>query len=188
VARRSRATKNWFLQHPSVSFLREVYMRHTFKIFSQVLSIWIFAICFLVVSPNLAIAAPVKLAAVDFTKQTAIEVKVNLSNNANELKFFPDRFTFESGKRYKLLLSNTSGMKHYFTSKDFADAVWTQNVVAGNVEVKGNIRELELRPNTNAAWTFIPIKSGTYELHCAIAGHAEAGMRGLITIQPSVVD
>ncbi|MFZ4727500.1 MAG: plastocyanin/azurin family copper-binding protein [Pseudanabaena sp.] len=167
-------------------------MRHTFKIFSQVLSIWIFTICFLVISPNLAIAAPinetVKLAAVDFTKQTAIEVKVNLSNNANELKFFPDRFTFESGKRYKLLLSNTSGMKHYFTSKDFADAVWTQNVVAGNVEVKGNIRELELRPNTNAAWTFIPIKSGTYELHCAIAGHTEAGMRGLITIQPSVVD
>ncbi len=163
-------------------------MRHTFKIFSQVLSIWIFAICFLMISPNLAIAAPDKLASVDFTKQTAIEVKVSLSNNANELKFFPNRFIFESGKRYKLLLSNTSGMKHYFTSKDFADAVWTQNVVAGNVEVKGNIRELELRPNTTAAWTFIPIKSGTYELHCAIAGHTEAGMRGLITIQPSVVD
>jgi uncharacterized cupredoxin-like copper-binding protein len=123
-------------------------MSRTFKIFSQVLSIWIFTICFLVISPNLVIAASinetVKLAAVDFTKQTAIEVKVSLSNNANELKFFPERFTFESGKRYKLLLSNTSGMKHYFTSKDFADAIWTQNVVAGNVEVKGNIRELQL--------------------------------------------
>jgi uncharacterized cupredoxin-like copper-binding protein len=164
-------------------------MRHTFKIFSQVLSIWIFAISFLAISPNLAIASPiaspVKIASVDFTKQTAIEVKVSLSDTANELKFIPDRFTFESGKRYKLLLNNPSGLKHYFTSKDFADAIWTQNVVAGNVEVKGNIRELELRPNTTAAWTFIPIKSGTYELHCAIAGHTEAGMRGLITIQPS---
>jgi uncharacterized cupredoxin-like copper-binding protein len=168
-------------------------MQRTFMIFSQVLSICIVAICLLVISPNLAIAAPVKSApvksaAIDFTKQTAIEVKVSLSNSANELKFIPDRFTFESGKRYKLLLSNTSGMKHYFTSKDFADAIWTQNVVAGDVEVKGNIRELELRPNTNAAWTFIPIKSGSYELHCAIAGHAEAGMRGSITIQPSTVD
>ena len=162
-------------------------MRHTFKIFSQVLSIWIFAICLLVISPNFAIAAPVK-APIDFTKQTAIEVKVNLSNSVNELKFIPNRFTFESGKRYKLLLSNPSEMKHYFTSKDFADAIWTQNVVAGDVEVKGNIRELELRPNTTATWTFIPIKSGTYELHCAIAGHAEAGMRGSITIQPSAVD
>jgi uncharacterized cupredoxin-like copper-binding protein len=161
-------------------------MNRTFKIFRQVFSIWIFAICFLVISPNFAIATPVKIATVDFTKQPAIEVKVSLSNTANELKFIPDRFIFESGKRYKLLLSNPSATKHYFTSKDFADAVWTQNVVAGNVEIKGNIRELELRPNTTAAWTFIPIKSGTYDLHCAIAGHAEAGMRGTITIQPSI--
>ena len=165
-------------------------MNRTFKIFnrvfSQVFSVWIIAICFLMISPNFAIAAPIKIAAVDFTKQTAIEVKVSLSNTTNELKFIPDRFTFESGKRYKLLLSNPSAMKHYFTSKDFADAIWTQHVVAGNVEIKGNIRELELRPNTTAAWTFIPIKSGTYELHCAIAGHTEAGMRGTITIQPSV--
>lgn len=134
----------------------------------------------LVTSPSQAIAS------VDFTKQPAIAVKVSLSNEANELKFAPNKFTFESGKRYKLMLSNSSGMKHYFTSKDFADAVWTQNVVAGNVEIKGGIRELELRPNTSAEWTFIPVKSGTYELHCAIAGHTEAGMRGNITIQPSV--
>jgi len=134
----------------------------------------------LITSPSQAIAS------VDFTKQPAIAVKVSLSNEANELKFTPDKFTFESGKRYKLMLSNASGMKHYFTSKDFADAIWTQNVVAGNVEIKGNIRELELRPNTTADWTFIPVKSGTYELHCAIAGHTEAGMRGSITIQPSV--
>jgi uncharacterized cupredoxin-like copper-binding protein len=158
-------------------------IRPIFKIFLQIFSICAIAIV-LVINPDLAIAAPVKIAA-DFTKQQAIEVKVSLSNDANELKFFPDRFTFESGKRYKLLLSNSSAMKHYFTSKDFADAIWTQNVVAGNVEVKGNIRELELRPNTTAAWTFVPIKSGTYELHCAIVGHAEAGMRGSIIIQPS---
>jgi uncharacterized cupredoxin-like copper-binding protein len=125
------------------------------------------------------------IAAVDFTKQPAITVKVSLSNDTNELKFIPDRFTFESGKRYKLVLNNPSAIKHYFTSKDFADASWTQNVVAGNVEIKGNIRELELRPNATAEWTFVPIKSGTYELHCAIAGHTEAGMRGSITIQPS---
>lgn len=142
----------------------------------------------LVTSPSQAIATvdTVNHLTSDLTKQPAIAVKVSLSNAANELKFVPNKFTFESGKRYKLTLSNASGMKHYFTSKDFADSVWTQNVVAGNVEIKGNIRELELRPNTTADWTFVPVKSGTYELHCAIAGHTEAGMRGNITIQPSV--
>ena len=148
------------------------------------------AVCLGMINPNSAIASPInptKIASVDFTKQQAIAVQVSLSNDSNELKFIPDRFIFESGKRYKLLLSNPSSLKHYFTSKDFADAVWTQNVVAGNVEIKGNIRELELRPNTTAEWTFVPIKSGTYELHCAIAGHTEAGMRGSITIQPSTI-
>jgi len=161
-------------------------MRRTLK----ALLIGILGILCMVMSPHLAIASPLSTtaqqASVDFTKQQAIAVNVSLSNNANELKFTPDRFTFASGKRYKLILSNPSGMKHYFTSKDFADAVWTQNVVAGNVEIKGNIRELELKPNATAEWTFVPIKSGTYELHCAIAGHTEAGMRGSITIQPSV--
>lgn len=163
-------------------------MRRIFK----ALLIGMLGMLCMVISPYLAIADPTNTTAqqtsVDFTKQQVIAVNVSLSNAANELKFTPDHFTFTSGKRYKLILSNPSGMKHYFTSKDFADAIWTQNVVAGNVEVKGNIRELELRPNTTAAWTFIPIKSGTYELHCAIADHSEAGMRGLITIQPSVVD
>ena len=162
-------------------------MKRSLKIFSQVFSILSFAFCCVMISPKLAIASPVnqKTIGVDFTKQPAIVIKVSLSNEANELKFTPDHFNFESGKRYKLMLSNPSESKHYFTSKDFADAVWTQNVVAGHVEIKGNIRELELRPNTTAEWTFVPIKSGTYELHCAIAGHTEAGMRGIITVLPS---
>ena len=90
-----------------------------------------FIFVYLLSNPCLAIAAPV----VDFTKQTAIAVEVSLSNQNNELKFIPDHFVFESGKRYKLMLNNVSNLKHYFTSKDFADAIWTQNVVAGNVEI-----------------------------------------------------
>jgi uncharacterized cupredoxin-like copper-binding protein len=128
-----------------------------------------------------AIAAP--MPSVDLVTQTAIEVKVSLSNLNNELKFEPDRFVFETGKRYKLVLSNPSAMKHYFTSKDFADAIWTQKVEAGNVEIKGHIRELELRPQATAAWYFVPIKQGSYSLRCPIAGHSEAGMKGTIVVQ-----
>ena len=153
-----------------------------FKIKIQVWASLILVICALVASPRLAIAAPL-IPTIDYTKQPVISLQVSLSNNANELKFTPDRLVFQAGKRYKLSLTNPSNLKHYFTAKDFADAIWTQNVIAGNVEIKGNIRELELRPNTNAEWTFVPIRSGVYELHCAIAGHTEAGMRGLITIQ-----
>ncbi len=110
------------------------------------------------------------------------EVKVSLGNAAGELKFFPNEFKFIAGKPYKLLLDNPSPQKHYFTAKDFADASWTRKVDAGNVEIKGAIHELELRPQSEAQWVFVPLRSGTYPLRCTIPGHTEAGMMGTIQI------
>jgi uncharacterized cupredoxin-like copper-binding protein len=117
------------------------------------------------------------------TAQTApIEIKVSLGSPQGELKFFPDTLQFTAGQKYKIIIDNPSPTKHYFTAKDFADASWTQKVQAGKVEVKGAIHELELKPDALAEWVIVPIKSGNYELHCSIAGHAAAGMVGNITI------
>lgn len=110
------------------------------------------------------------------------EIKVSLGNSSGELKFFPSNIQLEAGKPYKLLLDNPSPEKHYFTSKDFADASWTRKVQAGKVEVKGAIHELELQPGAEAEWVLTPMKPGTYELHCSIKGHAPAGMVGEIVV------
>ncbi|MBS3028254.1 MAG: cupredoxin domain-containing protein [Dolichospermum sp. DET50] len=115
-------------------------------------------------------------------KQPPIEITVSLGNAANELKFEPNHLEFISGKRYNLKFNNPSSQKHYFTAKDFADAIWTQKVEAGNVEIKGNIHELELKPGAEAEWVFVPLKPGKYALGCTIAGHTEAGMKGEIVI------
>lgn len=114
--------------------------------------------------------------------QAAIEVKVNLGNSANELKFVPNQLEFIAGNRYNLVLTNPSPQKHYFTSKDFADAIWTQAVETDKIEVKGAIHEVELQPGGELEWIFIPIKPGKYELHCSILGHTEAGMTGEMSI------
>jgi len=116
------------------------------------------------------------------SQQPATEVQVHLGNAAGELKFVPDRLEFTAGQRYKLILDNPSQQKHYFTAKDFADVIWSQKVEAGNVEVKGAIHELELKPGAIAEWVFVPLKPGTYELHCSIPGHREAGMTGALAI------
>jgi uncharacterized cupredoxin-like copper-binding protein len=113
---------------------------------------------------------------------TPIELKVSLGNTANELKFFPNQMQLVPGKKYKLLLSNPSPQKHYFTAREFASNSWTQKVDAGNVEIKGAIQELELRPNTTAVWVLVPMKPGSYQLRCTIPGHTEAGMTGTIAI------
>lgn len=109
-------------------------------------------------------------------------VTIHLGTPTGNLRFEPDRLSFTAGQRYRLVLDNPSPEKHYFTAKDFADGLWTQKVQAGDVEVKGAIHELELKPGAIAEWVFVPERPGTYELHCAIAGHAEAGMVGQLEV------
>lgn len=133
--------------------------------------------------PTSAIAAPSPSSNHNLLSQPPIEVKVSLGNSANQLKFVPRNLKFTSGIRYKLLLDNHSSQKHYFTAKDFADASWSQKIEAGKVEIKGAIHELELKPGGEAEWVLIPIKPGTYELHCSIPGHTEAGMTGEIVVE-----
>ena len=116
------------------------------------------------------------------SKQPPVDISILLGNETGELKFLPNTLTFKAGKRYKLILQNQSPTKHYFTAKDFADAIWSQKVDAGNVEVKGAIHELELRPNTQAEWVFIPLRAGQYSLRCTVPGHTEAGMVGTIEV------
>ncbi|EKV02589.1 copper-binding protein, plastocyanin family [Leptolyngbya sp. PCC 7375] len=134
----------------------------------------------LVLSTNSAFAAGAP------SQQPIDTLQVHLGNKSGALVFEPDTLTFDAGKRYKLLLDNPSPVKHYFTAKDFADVIWTQKVEAGQVEVKGAIHELELKPGAEAEWVFIPQKPGIYELHCSIAGHAEAGMVGELTVTAGV--
>lgn len=120
---------------------------------------------------------PLQLARVDATT-----VRVDLGDETGALKFSPSQFEFVAGETYKLVLRNPSPQKHYFTAPDFAAVSWTRKVEAAGVEVKGSVRELELKPGAEAEWVFVPEKSGTYGLRCTISGHAEAGMRGEIDI------
>ncbi len=113
-------------------------------------------------------------------------VTLHLGTSAGNLRFEPDQLQFTAGQRYRLVLDNPSPEKHYFTAKDFADGLWTQKVQAGGVEVKGAIHELELKPGAIAEWVFVPERPGTYELHCSIAGHAEAGMVGQLVVAEAV--
>ena len=151
------------------------------KIFGKLAFCSLLLLCILgvtVVDVALAAGAP--------SQQTIETLQVHLGNAAGALVFEPDTLTFQAGTRYKLLLDNPSPIKHYFTAKDFADVLWTQKVEAGHVEVKGAIHELELKPGAKAEWVFIPQKPGTYELHCSIAGHADAGMVGHLTVSAGI--
>jgi uncharacterized cupredoxin-like copper-binding protein len=129
---------------------------------------------------SLGLASPVLAA--DLSKQTPIVVNVDLGTKGGDLLFSTPQLKFETGKLYKLVLNNPSPDKHYFTSRSFAAAVWTRKVETAAAEIKGAIREIELKPGGAAEWFFVPVQAGTFKLKCTIPGHAENGMVGEITV------
>ena len=93
-------------------------------------------------------------AAGDLSRQAPIEVTVMLGKPGKHV-FEPNRLRFETGKLYKLILTNTSNDPHYFTSHAFTQLIFTRKVQVTQMrdgklvtlaEFKGAIREIEVYP------------------------------------------
>lgn len=126
----------------------------------------------------------------DLSRQTPVEVRVQLGDEKGARRFFPEKIELETGKLYRLILSNPSPEKHYFSSDAFSQAVYTRKVqVNGSdgkpvAEIKGYVREIEVLPNASTEWWLVPIKTGQFgDLKCSEQGHTEAGMVGQIAIK-----
>ncbi|MEN9266636.1 MAG: plastocyanin/azurin family copper-binding protein [Thermostichales cyanobacterium BF4_bins_65] len=114
---------------------------------------------------------------------TPVVLTVNLGTAEGELRFEPDQIQMRVGVPYQLHLVNPSPMKHYFTAKDFADAIWTRKVQTEGAEIKGHINNVELKPGASLDWYLVPQQPGSYGVVCTIPGHREAGMVAEVVIQ-----
>ncbi len=136
-------------------------------------------------------------AAGDLSRQEPIEVTVTLGKPGQHV-FLPNRLRFETGKLYKLVLTNPSKDPHYFTSHAFTQLIYTRKVQVTQMrdgkletlaEFKGAIREIEVYPGHRAEWWFVPVATGRVtDLECGIVGtdgksHAHHGMVGEIVIE-----
>jgi uncharacterized cupredoxin-like copper-binding protein len=136
-------------------------------------------------------------AAGDLSRQDPIEIKVELGKPGAHV-FVPNRLRFETGKLYKLVLTNPSNDPHYFTSHVFTQLIFTRKVQVTQMrdgkpvtlaEFKGAIREIEVYPGHSAEWWFVPIATGRVtDLECGIRGsdgktHKDHGMVGEIVIE-----
>ena len=126
----------------------------------------------------------------DLTKQIPIVVEVVLKGKVGEAHFYdPSVLKFETGKLYKLKLTNISDSKHYFTSINFSNSIFTRKiqVLKNNkrlAEIKGIINEVEIFPNNTLEWWFVPIRTGEFDdLFCNVKEEAVVGMKGQIIIE-----
>jgi uncharacterized cupredoxin-like copper-binding protein len=130
------------------------------------------------------------IAAGDLSQQTPVELRVQLSDEKGARRFLPEKVELETGKLYRLILSNPSPEKHYFSSDVFSQAVFTRKVQVNGpdgkamAEIKGYVREIEVFPKASTEWWLIPIKTGRFtDLKCTVEGHTEAGMMGQIIVK-----
>jgi uncharacterized cupredoxin-like copper-binding protein len=145
----------------------------------------------------LGAASGAALAAGDLSRQTPIEVTIDLGAPGQHA-FMPNQLKLETGKLYKLTLRNASNDPHYFTSHAFSQMVFTRKAQVVQqrdgksvtlAEFKGAIREIEVYPGHAAEWWLVPIAAGRVsDLRCDIKGsdgktHAELGMTGEIVIE-----
>jgi len=136
-------------------------------------------------------------AASDLSRQEPIEIKVELGRPGTHV-FVPNRLRFETGKLYKVVLTNPSNDPHYFTSHAFTQFIFTRKVqvtplrdgkLVTLVEFKGAIREIEVYPGHSAEWWFVPVATGRVtDLECGIRGvdgktYKDHGMVGEIVIE-----
>tara|TARA_E500000178_G_scaffold143732_1_gene143331 strand:- start:6635 stop:7105 length:471 start_codon:yes stop_codon:yes gene_type:complete len=151
---------------------------------------------FIIVIASIATILSKVMLSKDLTRQDTIEEVITLSGVTGEQHFFdPSSLYFKTGNLYKLIIKNNSDSKHYFSSSSFASSIFTRKVQVnfnGSTisEVKGFIREVEVWPNQEIEWWFVPIKAGQFtDLLCKVKDkisgslHSDMGMIGKITIE-----
>ena len=131
----------------------------------------------------------------DLTRQKEIEKIILLKGEQGRMHFYePNELVFKTGKLYKLIIKNDSDSKHYFSSTSFARSIFTRKIQISIedkkiAEVKGIINNIEVWPNHQLEWWFVPIKTGIFkDLHCNVKDtktnliHSKMGMVGTIII------
>jgi len=119
----------------------------------------------------------------------ATEVNISVGTEDGQMKFTPDKLTFERGTYYKLVISNPSSDEHYFTSDAFATHIFTRKVEVMDkngktiAEIHGAINDMELKPGASVEWFFFPMTKGkNLKLFCHKKDHEAQGMVGSINI------
>ncbi|PKH04315.1 biphenyl 2,3-dioxygenase [Psychromonas sp. MB-3u-54] len=132
---------------------------------------------------------PFTLAEGDLSRANVITLNFEMGSDTEGMYFRPNKLNLVTGQAYKIVLTNTDVIKHEFESFEFIEKIFTRKVELVTekgdflAEIKGHITEIEVGPHTSVEWYFVPVQTGAnIEVACALPGHKEAGMVGLINI------
>jgi len=117
-------------------------------------------------------------------KKPARTVTVTMQEDANGMRYVPDRIDVKRGEQVRFVLQNKGALKHEFTLASMQD-----NKKHGALMMKfpdmehddPNAKSIEPGKSAEILWRFD--KAGTFEFACLIPGHYEAGMHGTASVK-----
>ena len=117
------------------------------------------------------------------------------SLTATDLAFSSDQMEVTAGQPVKIVLNNEGALEHDFSilamphigeihaeSNEMAGAMMGHDM--SNMDVLPEIH-MVAAPGGSSTIEFTPSTAGEYEFYCTVAGHKEAGMRGLLVVKAS---
>ncbi len=135
-----------------------------------------------------------------WTAGAAKEQKISIV--LDEFSFTPTKVTLQAGVPAEIKLVNKGKVAHefqvYVTPKSrvsdwdeyamantyFKDMGEVETEFEGTGAVAGTrVFEVEVQPSKEAELKFTPARKGTFEMACHVAGHYEAGMKGVLTVK-----
>jgi uncharacterized cupredoxin-like copper-binding protein len=113
---------------------------------------------------------------------------------------YPATVEFDRGGVYVLIFRNQSEETHYLVPTKFSRAIKTLDLDLRGAKLEsvstlhprapnelgsvvGSVKEIELRSGGEAAWRFVAMAPGTYQVECDAPRHAAQGMKANIVIR-----
>ena len=101
----------------------------------------------------------------DVDETTAIDGVVEVTVEGDEYSFSPATIAVAAGKTVKLIFKNVGNNIHTWTIDEL-------NLDTGSI-LPGSSKTIE----------FEAVEAGTYDIYCAVSGHKESGMVGVLIIE-----
>jgi len=108
---------------------------------------------------------------------------------AAEFRFEPSRVEVMAGQQVTITMDNMGTVEHDFVIQEIPVE---QSDAGSELATPGHtMDEMEVEPavhmgamaRMSSSVTFVPTKPGSYEFFCAIPGHKEAGMVGMLEVR-----
>lgn len=118
-----------------------------------------------------------------------------LSLTATDLAFSADQMEVTAGQLVKITLTNEGALEHDFSimAMPHTGEIHVESNEMGGETMGHDMSSMDEQPEIHMAAAaggsstieFTPSTAGEYEFFCTIAGHKEAGMRGMLVVKAS---